>query len=136
MGADSSNTPIEIADNAQTLPLGIARSKFDVNNTASVSKDILDRGYYVSTSPSVAYSPQSREAMEYAPIDRTMIETDSPVYYRTAAYRLDKTVEEGFQSQPKDVFKTLEAYCELKKIDMSKAAEILNRNAKEFFNID
>jgi Tat protein secretion system quality control protein TatD with DNase activity len=99
-------------------------------------KDILESGYYISTSPSVAYSPQSREAVAYAPIERTMIETDSPVYYRTAGYLDNKDSQEGFRSEPKDVFRTLRAYCELKKIKEADAVEIFNRNAKEFFNLD
>ena len=45
-----------------------------------VLKDILDSGYYISASPSLAYSPPSREAVNYAPIERVMIETDSPVF--------------------------------------------------------
>lgn len=117
--------------------VGIERAEFHwYSGPRDVLKNILDRGYYVSTSPSVAYSLESREAMAYAPIEQTMIETDSPVYYRTAAYRQDKSCEDGFQAEPKDVFQTLKAYCELKKIKEEDAITILNRNAGEFFKID
>lgn len=117
--------------------IGITKAEFHwYSGPLDVLKDILDSGYYVSTSPSVAYSPQSREAIMHAPIERTMIETDSPVYYRTADYLDDKDSQEGFQSEPKDVFRTLKAYCELKKINEEDAVAILNRNAKEFFNLD
>jgi len=117
--------------------VGIDKAEFHwYSGPIDVLKDILDRGYYVSTSPSVAYSPQSREAMTYAPIERTMIETDSPVFYRTAQHKDDKNSEEGFQAGPKDVFRTLKAYCELKKIKEDEALEILNRNAEEFFKLD
>ena len=117
--------------------IGIKRAEFHwYSGPLDVLKDILDSGYYVSTSPSLAYSPQSREAIAYAPIDRTMIETDSPVFYRTSDFREDKNSEDGFKSEPKDVFKTLKAYCDLKKIKEADAVEIFNQNAKEFFKLD
>ncbi len=88
---------------------------------------ILSAGYYVSTSPSVAYSPQSREAMAHAPIERTLIETDSPVFYNQP--------EDGFQAEPKDVWRTLKAYAALKNIDEKEALARLNDNAQTFFKI-
>lgn len=110
---------------------GVSRAVFHwYSGPLDVLDDILSGGYYVSASPSLAYSPQSREAMERAPVERTLIETDCPVYYG------NKETGEGFRSEPKDVFKTLKAYCGLKKMDEGKALEILNRNAKEFFRID
>jgi len=95
-----------------------------------VLEDIIKEGYYVSTSPSVAYSPQSREAMAAAPIEQTLIETDCPVYYR------DENTQEGFKAEPKDVFKTLAAYSRLKGIEQADALKILNQNARNFFGID
>ena len=93
-----------------------------------VLEKILAQGYYVSTSPSVAYSSSSQGAMTNAPLEQTLIETDSPVFFRTNA-------EEGFQSEPKDVWKTLKAYAALKNIDEQKALEVLNQNARNFFSI-
>lgn len=94
-----------------------------------VLKDILDEGYYISTTPSLAYSPQSREAVEYAPIQQTMIETDCPVHFN------DPITGSGFKAEPKDVFKTLDSYCELKKINRDNAVVQFNLNAQKFFGI-
>jgi len=117
--------------------VGIERAEFHwYSGPIDVLKDILDQGYYVSTSPSLARSPQSREAINYAPIERTMIETDSPVFYRMAASGEAGSTDEGFQAEPKDVFRTLRAYCELKNVEEAHAAEIFNRNAREFFHLD
>ncbi len=58
----------------------------------------------MSASPSIAYSPQSREAMCHAPIEQTLIETDSPVFYN------NRDTGKGFQAEPGDVIKTLKAY--------------------------
>lgn len=95
-----------------------------------VLNDILQEGYFVSTSPSVAHSPQSREAMAHAKIEQTLIETDSPVFYRTGEG------EDGFQAAPKDVFRTLAAYAQLKGMDEEKVRTIVNANARRFFSLE
>ena len=95
-----------------------------------VLDDILSSGYFVSASPALASSPQSRAAMAHAPIEQTLIETDCPVFYH------DRDHEgEGFTSAPKDVFRTLRAYAELKKVEPDSALGTLNDNAKEFLRI-
>lgn len=114
--------------------IGIKKAVFHwYSGPIDVLQKILAEGYYVSTSPSVAYSSQSREAMSFAPIEQTLIETDSPVFYR-----LNNDVEsaEGFKSEPKDVFRTLEAYCLLKNIDQYKASEVLNKNTQTLFGLN
>ena len=116
---------------------GIQRAEFHwYSGPLDVLKDILDSGYYISASPSLAYSPQSREALSYAPIERVMIETDSPVFYRAANNEQDENTSEGFLAEPKDVFRTLKAYCLLKDVEEAYALEIFNRNAREFFRLD
>jgi len=112
--------------------VGIQKAEFHwYSGPLDVLKDILDHGFYISASPSLAYSPQSREAASFAPIERTMIETDSPVFYRSR-----ENDDEGFRAGPKDIFRTLAAYCALKNIEEAHAAEILNRNAREFFGLN
>ena len=115
---------------------GVKRAEFHwYSGPLDVLRDILDNGYYVSAAPSLAYSPPSREAIGYAPIERTMIETDSPVFYHQANGDSSEDGDNGFQAEPKDVFRTLEAYCRLKNIDEDHAADILNRNARDFFGL-
>lgn len=93
----------------------------------NILEEIMAAGYYVSASPSLVYSPQSREAITHAPIERVLIETDSPVFYSSG--------ESGFLAEPKDVFRTLKAYSELKSVDEVSALAQFNTNAKEFFNL-
>ncbi len=92
-----------------------------------VLEDILSQGYLISASPSAAYSPESRRALEIAPVEQTMIETDSPVFYRHC--------DGGFQAEPKDVFRTLRYYADIKQCDQEQLAITLNNNAQIFFNI-
>ncbi len=109
--------------------MGIKKALFHwYSGPVSILEEILAAGYYVSASPSLAYSPQSREAITHAPLERLLIETDSPVYYSSG--------EDGFRAGPKDVFRTLKACCELKGLNEAEAADQLNRNAQKFFTID
>jgi len=113
-----------------TKESGVDRAVFHwYSGPLDVLDDILGRGYFVSASPSLAYSPQSREAISHAPLEQTLIETDSPVFYR---YR---ETEGGFTAGPKDVFRTLEAYAQLKAMDRDKALAIFNANARKIFGL-
>lgn len=94
-----------------------------------ILEQIFDSGYLISGTPSLQYSPEARAAMKMAPVDRVLIETDTPVYYR------NRETNEGFQAEPRHVFKTLEFYCQITGQDPESAAERLNRNAKDFFNL-
>lgn len=109
--------------------IGIKKAVFHwYSGPVDVLEDILNAGYFVSASPSVAYSLEAQKAMEIAPVEQTLIETDSPVYY--------KHCDGGFAAEPKDVFCTLKHYAILKQRDEKELAEILNKNAKKLFNLE
>jgi TatD DNase family protein len=93
----------------------------------NVLQGILEAGFFVSTSPSVGYSPQSQQAMLAAPVERILIETDSPVTYRDELG--------SYKSEPKDVVRTLKALSRLKNMEEEKLLSIVNHNAKSFFGI-
>ncbi|MDP8265017.1 MAG: TatD family hydrolase [Candidatus Aceula lacicola] len=88
-------------------------------------KNILNKGYFISATPALGYSKELRAAIEFAPMDQILIETDTPVFFRVE--------DGGFQSEPKDVFKTLGFLSEIKNIDLEKAANLLNQNAEKVF---
>lgn len=109
--------------------VGIKKAVFHwYNGPIDVLESILNEGYYVSATPSLAYNLEAQTAIQHAPIEQILIETDSPVYFRTSK-------DAGFKAEPKDVFRTLEAYCELTSMDKEKALNIFNQNAKDFFRI-
>ena len=116
--------------------VGLTKAEFHwYSGPIDVLRDILNSGYYISAAPSLAYSPQSRAAISYAPVDRTMIETDSPVFYHGLSVGDGQEERGGFTAEPKDVVQTLKAYCALKNLDEESTLEILNRNAREFFHL-
>ncbi len=94
-----------------------------------ILKEILNAGYYVSTSPSIGYSPQSREAMQHAPLERILIETDCPVFYQT------DSEGGGFKAEPKDVWRTLKSLAALKNLPEEEVLKAVNQNAQHFFTL-
>lgn len=110
---------------------GIKRANFHwYSGPVDVLEEIVKNGYYVSSGPALVFSPQSREAMAHAPIQQSLIETDSPVFFN-----YPQEMGGRFQSTPKDVFRSLDAYAKLKDLSPEAAAEILNRNAEKFIGI-
>jgi TatD DNase family protein len=113
---------------SMTIQAKVRRALFHwYSGPVDILQSILEAGFYVSTSPSVAYSLQSQQAMLAAPVERILIETDSPVTYKDG--------EGSYVSEPKDVVKTLKALSRLKNVEEEKLLAIVNQNAKTFFNI-
>lgn len=113
---------------AMALESGVKRALFHwYSGPVDILDQILHAGFYVSTSPSVAYSPESRRAMAHAPLERILVETDSPVNYKDG--------ETSFMAEPKDVIRTWKALSQLKNLDEQEALTAVNANAKKFFRI-
>jgi TatD DNase family protein len=93
-----------------------------------ILEDILNRGYYISASPAVEYHPEHRNAIKEVPLDRLLLETDSPVIYH-------RGTETEFESRPVDLVRTLKGVSELKNIDAAWIAEATTQNARLVFNL-
>lgn len=113
---------------AMTKEAGVKRALFHwYSGPVDILEQILAAGFYVSTSPSVGYSLESRTAMMAAPLDRILIETDAPVRYKDG--------EEFYMAEPRNVFNTLDALSKLKGLEQEKVLEQVNNNAVYFFGI-
>ncbi len=88
-----------------------------------VLNEVLDSGFLISATPASEFSKHHRAALVEAPIERIVIETDSPVSYH------------GKQAEPADILLTLRSLADLKGISEDEASRITTRNAKRFFNI-
>jgi len=93
------------------------------SGSLEILKGILDEGYYISVTPALAYSPKHQEAAKFAPLDRILLETDSPVEYQ------------GIPSKIKDVMTTLKLLSSIKSIQMEEVAKITTKAFLEFFKI-
>lgn len=85
---------------------------------------ILEAGYFVSATPAAAYSRQHRAAISKTPLERLLLETDSPVEYQ------------GERSGPAHVLKTLDAVSGIKGIGKDQVAEITTKNARHLLELE
>jgi TatD DNase family protein len=93
---------------------------------SSVLKNILDAGYFISAAPATEYHEEHRRAIRETPLERLLLETDSPVVYgREAKYR----------SEPADILRSLKAVASLKGMDEVTMAKQTTCNAINFFGL-
>jgi len=104
---------------------GIKRAVFHwYSGPLDLLEEILNNGYFISATPALTYSPPHQEAIRKAPLERILVETDSPVSYQ------------GKEARPKDVRISLREVARLKGLDPSVASEQTTENASRLFQID
>jgi TatD DNase family protein len=97
--------------------------------TSSVLRDIISRGYFISATPAVEYHEEHRRAVKEAPLERLLLETDSPVVYqRGTAFE--------YKSRPTDVLRSLRGTSRLIGMDEAQLAEQTTANAIKFFGLN
>jgi len=89
-------------------------------------RELLDAGYYVSATPAVEYSKGVQAVMREAPLERILVETDSPVFMRSL----------GRENTPLDVVIVVDALAELKNLDRNEVARVTTRNTETLFGLD
>ena len=88
-----------------------------------ILRELLNAGYYISATPAAEYSKHHRAALQEAPLERILLETDSPVEYR------------GRPSEPGDLPLVARALAELKDVSLEEVVEATTRNAERLFRI-
>jgi TatD DNase family protein len=86
-----------------------------------ILKRIMADGYYVSCTPALAYSVHHQKAMNHAPLERILIETDCPVSYK------------GKISEPAHLMETLVHLSRIKRLPIEEIARTTTANSKKFF---
>lgn len=127
---------------------GVTRANFHwYSGPADVLRELLDSGFLISCTPSLAYSAEARQAVSYAPLDRILVETDTPVGYPppspdtgmgptgTAGARETLPPAGKVPSTPKDVWRTLSLLGLLKALPEEEVLERVNANARRFFGL-
>lgn len=94
------------------------------------AKQLLDMGFYISFSGIVTFrnAEQLREVARYVPLDRMLIETDSP-YLAPVPYR-------GKENQPAYVREVAEYLSVLKNIPLDTLAQQTTLNFSQLFQVD
>lgn len=103
---------------------GVGRAVFHwFTGAVEILQRILDHGYFISATPALAYSQPHQEAVRHAPLERILIETDSPVEYG------------GRPSRPADVRGTAALLAETKKVSIEEVAAETTENARKLFQL-
>lgn len=89
----------------------------------SAAKLGLDMGYYFSIPPSSVRSAQKQKLIRYLPVDRLLLESDSPV--------LGPVV--GERNEPANIRFALEEICRIKRLKPEDVARITTENARRLF---
>jgi TatD DNase family protein len=84
---------------------------------------VLEAGHFISATPSVASSPPHRAAIKACPLERLVLETDTPVAHG------------GTPTEPARVAEALRLVAELKSIPSNEVAAATNANAKSLFKL-
>ncbi|WP_118986254.1 metal-dependent hydrolase [Photorhabdus sp. CRCIA-P01] len=94
------------------------------------ARELLDLGFYISFSGIVTFrnAEQIREAARYVPLDRILIETDSP-YLAPVPHR-------GKENQPAYVRDVAEYMAVLKGVSIETLAEVTTQNFCDLFHVD
>jgi TatD DNase family protein len=108
---------------------GIEKAVFHwYTGTSSVLRDIIAHGYYLSVTPAVTYHEEHRRVVKEAPLDKLLLETDTPVVYARGR-------EGEFESSPADVLRSLRGASALKGISEEEIAKATTENATDFFKL-
>ncbi|KUO41447.1 MAG: hypothetical protein APZ16_06555 [Candidatus Hadarchaeum yellowstonense] len=103
---------------------GVGRAVFHwYSGPPDILREILAQGYYVSATPAAEFSEAHRAALKEVPLERLLLETDSPVKYR------------GVAATPSQVIKTLKAVARLKEVDEAEVAKVTTENAIRLFEL-
>lgn len=96
----------------------------------SMAKKLLDLGFYLSFSGIITFknAEDLREAAKYVPLDRLLIETDSP-YLAPVPYR-------GKENQPAYVYEIAKYMAILKNISLETLAQQTTHNFSTLFNLE
>jgi len=93
---------------------------------SSVLREILAAGYFISATPATEYHEEHRRAIKEAPMDKLLLETDSPVYYGR---------ETRYRSSPSDITRALGAAALLKGVGKGVIAQETSKNALRLFGL-
>lgn len=99
------------------------------SGSVEMAKRYLDLGYYISLAGPVTFK-NSRVAKEVAaavPIDKLLIETDSPY--------LSPEPKRGRRNEPKHTLYVAECIAEIRNMDLDELIEVTNENTKRVFNL-
>lgn len=100
------------------------------SGSAEMAKELLERGWYLSFTGAITFknAKKALETIEMMPLDRIMIETDSPY--------LTPVPNRGKRNSSLMLPYIAQTIANIKKISVEEVAFITKNNAKQFFGIE
>lgn len=94
-----------------------------------MAKKYLDKGYYIGVGGVVTFNNarKLREVVEFAPIDKILLETDSPY--------LAPVPNRGKRNDSSNLIYVAQAIAQMKKMEVEKVIEITRQNAINFYGL-
>lgn len=89
-----------------------------------ILKEIIRCGYLISATPACEYSKEHREVIKNTPLENLILETDSPVFYKT------------YESQPKDILRVLKEVAILKGLTEEELTRLTTENTIRVFDLN
>jgi TatD DNase family protein len=107
---------------------GIERAVFHWHKAApTVTRAIVEQGYYISVTPEVCYRERDRELVAEVPLSNLLIETDGPWPYGGEF--------EGRLTEPTFLGRLVEEIAAIKGVATRDVGECVSRNARTIFRI-
>jgi len=97
----------------------------------SYAEEYLKLGYYLSFTGLITYARDYDKVIKNCPLDRILIETDSPYLIPEPLREKDKMV----RNTPENVKYVAEKIAEIKGLSFGEVAEQTTQNAKKIFNL-
>ena len=124
---DARNETIDLLRQFRSESTGVLHC---FTETWEMAKEALDLGFYLSFSGIVTFknADQLRQVVAKIPIDRILVETDSP-WLAPVPYR-------GKQNEPQYVYEVAQCIAEIKNLPLEQVAEITTDNFFQLFKPD
>ena len=124
---DASIDTIEVLESTDKKPDKIMFHCFDLNE--QTAKYIIKHGYKISVGGNITYkrTETAIKVLKNMPIENIMTETDSPY--------LAPQSKRGTRNDSTNIKEVIKKLAEIKEIAVEELAEILYKNAKEFYSI-
>lgn len=125
---DASIDTVEVLESTDKKPEKIMFHCFDLNE--QTAKYIMEKGYKISVGGNITYkrTDTAIRVIKEMPIENIMTETDSP-YLSPIPHR-------GERNESLNIMCVIEKIAEIKEMNKEKVADILYKNAIEFYGLD
>ena len=100
------------------------------NHNVDRMREIIRMGFYIGIGGPLTYPKNEnlREAVKFAPLDRILVETDSPY--------LPPQGKRGKRNEPSFMIITAKKIAEIKKISLEKLMEVTTKNFENLFKVE